>query len=192
MHIILNLNKSESGREKVSIMMYCCGTRKSHPWTWIILVLGWDFLVPHQYIIFFFQKWSCGISNRRGWRTEQIASKIYILGSNWRPWGEVKGQISLNSGYHVNFKDFLYQTVCVFSQMKDTKHFRRDFYSVSWVMPQGWDFEGDDEQDWMQVTFLSEGQTGDLGARSKGQISLTCHLHVSFIPNCVCVLTNKR
>ena len=30
---ILNLKKSQSGREKVSIMMYCCGTRKSHPWT---------------------------------------------------------------------------------------------------------------------------------------------------------------
>ena len=25
--------------------------------------------------------------------------------------------------------------------MKDTKHIRRDFYSVAWVMPQGWDFE---------------------------------------------------
>ena len=28
-----NLKKSQSGREKVSIMMYCCGTRKSHPRT---------------------------------------------------------------------------------------------------------------------------------------------------------------
>ena len=61
--------------------------------------------------------------------------------------------------------------------MKDTKHFRRDFYSVAWVMPPGWDFEalgvprgskkkfkhghvayqidGDDEQNRMQVTFSS-------------------------------------
>ena len=61
--------------------------------------------------------------------------------------------------------------------MKDTKHIRRDFYSVLWVMPQGWDFggtggaqgvifffkngnvayqiEGDDEQNRMQVTFTS-------------------------------------
>ena len=38
------------------------------------------------------------------------------------------------------FQRFLYQTLCVFSQMKDTKHFRRDFYSVACVMPQGWDF----------------------------------------------------
>ena len=34
----------------------------------------------------------------------------------------------------------LYQILCVFSQMKDTKHFRRNFYSALWVMPQGWDF----------------------------------------------------
>ena len=63
--------------------------------------------------------------------------------------------------------------------MKDTKQIRWDFYSVAWVMPQGWDFgalpegtqgvnhfffkhghvayqiEGDDEQNKMKVTFLS-------------------------------------
>ena len=80
--------------------------------------------------------------------------------------------------------------------MKDTKHIRRDFYSVAWVMPQGWDFgalgvprgsifffkhghvayqiEGDDKQNRIQVTFSFKGQTEDLGARSKDQISLTC------------------
>ena len=26
--------------------------------------------------------------------------------------------------------------------MKDTKHLRRDFYSVPWVMPKGLDFDG--------------------------------------------------
>ena len=62
----------------------------------------------------------------------------------------------------------------MFSQRKDTKHIRRDFYSVTWVMPQGWDFgalgaqgvqkkfkhghvayqiDGDDKQNRMQVTF---------------------------------------
>ena len=69
-------------------------------------------------------------------------------------------------------------TVCVFSQMKDTKHIRRDFHSVPWVMPQGWDFwaqgvprvskkfffkhghvvyqiDRDDEQNRMQVKILS-------------------------------------
>ena len=60
--------------------------------------------------------------------------------------------------------------------MKDTKHIRRDSYSVTWVMPQGWDLgaqglprgskkiifkhghvayqiDGDDEQNRMQEKF---------------------------------------
>ena len=40
-----------------------------------------------------------------------------------------------------NFQRFLNQTLCVFSQMKHIKHIRRDFHSVAWVMPQGWDLE---------------------------------------------------
>ena len=38
------------------------------------------------------------------------------------------------------FQRFLYQTVCVFSQIKDAKHIKRDLHHVAWVMPQGWDF----------------------------------------------------
>ena len=38
------------------------------------------------------------------------------------------------------FQRVLYQTLCVFSQTKDTKHIRRDCYIVAWVMSQGWDF----------------------------------------------------
>ena len=96
--------------------------------------------------------------------------------------------------------------------MEDTKHIRRVFYSVAWVMPQGWDFgalgvprgskkfkhghvayhiDGDDEHNKRQVAFSSKGQTGDLGARSKGQISTMSNSKI-FIPNFVCVLTNKR
>ena len=87
-----------------------------------------------------------------------------------------KGQISFNFNYKVNFKYFYTKTLCVFSQMKDTKHIRRDFHSVAWVMPQGRDFgalvvpwgsfffkhghvvyqiDGDGEQNRMQVNFLS-------------------------------------
>ena len=73
--------------------------------------------------------------------------------------------------------------------MKDTKHIRRDFHYVAWVMPQGWDFgalgvprwsifffkhghvayqiDKDDEQNRMQVKFSFEGQADDLGVRSK-------------------------
>ena len=65
----------------------------------------------------------------------------------------------------------------MFSQMKDTKHIRLDFHSVTGVMPQGWDLEalgvprggskkfkhghvayqidGDDEHNRMQVKFSS-------------------------------------
>ena len=50
--------------------------------------------------------------------------------------------------------------------------------------------DGDDEQNKMQVTFSSNGQTGDLGARSKSQISLTCQFQRFFTK--LCVLTNKR
>ena len=36
--------------------------------------------------------------------------------------------------YHVNFKDFL-PNLCVFSQIKDTKHIEQNFHSVAKVMP---------------------------------------------------------
>ena len=78
----------------------------------------------------------------------------------------------------MSISKILYQILGVFSQMKDTKHMRRDFYSVAWVMPLVWDFgplgvprgsnnfffkhghvayqiDGDDEQNKMQVTFSS-------------------------------------
>ena len=53
--------------------------------------------------------------------------------------GEVKGQISSKFSYKVNFKFFLHQTLCVFSQIKDIKHIEWNFYSGTLVMSQGWD-----------------------------------------------------
>ena len=50
--------------------------------------------------------------------------------------------------------------------------------------------KGDEEQNKMQVKFSSYGQTGDLGVRSKGQISLNFGYHVNF--NFLCVLTKRR
>ena len=68
-------------------------------------------------------------------------------GAHWQflfgpaPWGPVegsKGKISFSYfNYKVNFKDF-YTKLCVFSQMKDTKLIRLDFYSIAWVMPWEW------------------------------------------------------
>ena len=40
-----------------------------------------------------------------------------------------KGHILLNFGYHVHFKDFLYQTLCVFSQIKD-----RNILNISFIL----------------------------------------------------------
>ena len=40
--------------------------------------------------------------------------------------------------------------------------------------------DGDDEENRMQVKFSLYGQTGDLGVRSKGQISLNLSYHVNF------------
>ena len=60
----------------------------------------------------------------------------------WGPGEGPKGQISLNTikfQLLSQFQRFLNQTLCVFSQMKDIEHIRRDFHLAAWVMPQGWD-----------------------------------------------------
>ena len=54
--------------------------------------------------------------------------------------------------------------------------------------------DGDDEQNRTQVKFLSYDQTGDLGLRSKGQISFNFDYHFNSkisVPIFVCVLTDK-
>ena len=67
--------------------------------------------------------------------------------------------------------------------MKDAKYIGRDFYSVTWVMPQGWawcsgpiffqtwlcayQIKGDDERNMIHAKVLPQGQTGDLGIGSK-------------------------
>ena len=51
-----------------------------------------------------------------------------------------KGQISFNTikfQLQSQFQRFFNQTLCVFSQMKDIKHIRRDFHLAAWVMPRG-------------------------------------------------------
>ena len=59
--------------------------------------------------------------------------KLVTLG-----WGQRSNIIKLR--LPCQFQRFSYQTLCVFSQMKDTKHIRWDFYSVTWGRPQGWDY----------------------------------------------------
>ena len=51
--------------------------------------------------------------------------------------------------------------------------------------------DGNDEQNKMQVTFSSRGQTGDLGEVKRSNI-INMSISKIFRPNFVCVLTNKR
>ena len=101
----------------------------------------WDFgaLGARGSNFFFFQTWSCGTSNRGGWRAEQNASKSFILRSNWWPWAEVKRSNIIKFRLHCQILRFLYQTLCAFLQIKDRKHIEQNFHSVAGVMPQGWD-----------------------------------------------------
>ena len=54
--------------------------------------------------------------------------------------GEVKRSNIIKFWLISQFQRFFYQTLCVFSQMTDTKYMRQD--SVTLVMPKGWDFGG--------------------------------------------------
>ena len=93
---------------------------------------GWDFgdtggLVG-QKIVFpkFNQIWF--VSHSHEW---QVQRHIFLVPTPLGRGQEVKK-------HQIQFQIFLNQILCVFSQMKDTKHFRWDFHLVAWVMPQGW------------------------------------------------------
>ena len=45
------------------------------------------------------------------------------------PWGGVKRSNIISFQLQSQFQRFLYQTLCVFSQMKDTKYISRDFHA---------------------------------------------------------------
>ena len=53
---------------------------------------------------------------------------VFIFGP--APWSSVKK-------VKVNFKDFKPNSLCVFSQIKDTKYIRRDFILLPWSFPIG-------------------------------------------------------
>ena len=70
---------------------------------------------------------------------------FFLHPTPWGPGEGPKGQISLNIikiQLQSQFLRFLNQTLYVFSEMKDIKHIRRDFYFAAWVMRQGWDLRG--------------------------------------------------
>ena len=76
------------------------------------------------------------VSNLHQWHMQ----RHYFLGTHpLGPWGGAKRSNIIKSQSQSKFQRFLNQTLCVFSQLKDIKHIRRDVHSVAWVMPQGWD-----------------------------------------------------
>ena len=72
-------------------------------------------------------------------------------------WGGAKRSNIIKFQLLSQFQRFLNQTLCVFSQLKDIKHIRRDFYLAAWVMPQGLDL-GVPLGDWC-VIFFSRNST---------------------------------
>ena len=75
---------------------------------------------------------------------EWDAQRHNIFGSHpLGPWKGVKKSNIFKFQLQSQLQKFLNQSCCVFSQMKDIKHIRPDFHSVSWVMPQGWDLGGE-------------------------------------------------
>ena len=128
-----------------------------------------------------------------------------------------KRQIYLNIikfQFQSQFQRFLNQTLCVFSQMKDIKHIRRDFHSVTWIMPQwsdlgvpwgvGWSkfFFPKFNQIWcvgylhqwhmQRHNFFSPHPLGRGQKVKHHKISITRSISKIFRPNFVCLLTNER
>ena len=136
------------------------------------------------------------------------------------PWGPregPKGLISLKSLIQLQsqFQRFLNQTLCVFSQMKDTKHIRRDFHFAAWVMPQVWDLgvpwgigrikDSEIQPDLVcelltlmahaTAPFFGVPAPWGFGERPKEQISFNLNYKVKFKdfkPHFVYLLTNER
>ena len=130
----------------------------------------------------------------------------------WGPGEGSKGQISFNFNFKSISKIFKPNFVCVLTNERYKTYqtgFAFCFLGLApgvvlgaLGVPRGskklfkhchvvYQIDGDDEQNRMQVKFSSKGQTGDLGARSKGQISLTCQFQ-SFLFQTVCVFSQIK
>ena len=92
------------------------------------------------------------------------ATAHFFHPTSWGSGEGPKGQIIIKFQLQSQFQRFLNQTLRDFSQMKDIKHIRQDFYPDKRFMPQGWDLG--------QVLGVLGDQTGDLGLGQKDQISL--------------------
>ena len=131
------------------------------------------------------------------------------------PWGGAKRSNIIKSQSQSQIQSFFNQTLCVFSQMKDITHIRRDFHSIAWVMPQGWDLgvqwgvggsKKKFSSNWtffgVWVTYMNGTCNGTifwvpaswgLGEGPKGQISLNLNYKVNFknFSSKLCVSSHK-
>ena len=78
-----------------------------------------------------------------------------------QPWGGAKRSNIIKSELQSQIQSFLNQTLCIFSQMKDIKHIRRDFHLAAWVMPRGgtWGYRGVKKKSEIQPDFVCELRT---------------------------------
>ena len=127
--------------------------RDFHSTAWV-MPEGWDFGVvwglggQHFFFLKFNKSWY--VSYLHEWHMQQHN----FLGSPapWGLWKESKVKyhyISITK----SIQFFLNQTLCVFSQMKDIEHIRRDFHWAPWVMPKGLGLGGTGGQ---KINFLSK------------------------------------
>ena len=105
-----------------------------------VMPQGLDLLVP----------WGVGKSKKKIPKFNQIwcVTYLYQWHMQWHnflgphplgPWRGAKRSNIIKSQSQSQFQRFVSQTLCVFSQMNDIKHIRRDFHCIAWVMTQGWD-----------------------------------------------------
>ena len=85
--------------------------------------LGWDFIFSPK----FNQIWCVCVTHMNGTCKGTI---LLVLG----PLGGAKRSNIIKSQFQSQLQRFLNLTLCVFSQIKDIKHIRRDFHLITWVM----------------------------------------------------------
>ena len=86
---------------------------------------------PGGQTIFFFKHGHVAYQIDFGDKQNKMQVTYSSLGQTGDLGARSKGQISLTC----QFQRFLYQTLCVFSQIKDRKHIEQNFHSVAKVMP---------------------------------------------------------
>ena len=127
--------------------------RDFHSTAWV-MPEGWDFGVvwglggQHFFFLKFNKSWY--VSYLHEWHMQQ---HNFLGSSAPGAFGRSQRSNIITSQLLSQFQFFLNQTLCVFSQMKDIEHIRRDFHWAPWVMPKGLGLGGTGGQ---KINFLSK------------------------------------